>query len=117
MKKEAEAGPGVLLKERTFCIIEHTENGYGLKVLKQTMESANEVYLSNGVYGENGTENSGQECIVCLGLEKDTMILPCRHLCLCHSCAIQVSMEMRKCPICRNNISSMLNLRPVTLIP
>lgn len=88
-------------------MLEHANNNdtFEFKVVKQTFESENEVYLLNGIYGETtGDDVSGKECIICLTYDKDTMILPCRHLSLCHNCAIQVSMEMKKCPICRKSI-------------
>lgn len=107
------------MTERTFCIAKPQGN---LEVLKQTLEVENEVYLLNGVYGENESEPNAKDCIICLGHNKDTMILPCRHLSLCRNCALQVSMEMKYCPICRKSkffphieISSMLTLTPVEL--
>ena len=27
------------------------------------------------------------ECVVCMSEGRDTMVLPCRHLCLCNPCA------------------------------
>ncbi len=115
--KEAEAGPGVLLKERTFAMVEYMNEGFSLKAFKQTVEGANEVYSLHGIYGGNMVDNSGAECVVCMECTKDTMILPCRHFCLCHGCAIQVSMDKRQCPICRNSIASMLSMRSIKLIP
>ncbi len=83
------------------------------RIAKQTLEAGNDIYLLNGIYGENDTDASGKECVICLMYEKDTMILPCRHLSICHSCAVQVCMEMKKCPICRKRteIASMTSDR------
>lgn len=50
------------------------------------------VYLLQEIYGiENkehdlGDEN-GSECIICMSDIRDTVILPCRHLCICNGCA------------------------------
>jgi len=65
------------------------------------MEAEGEVYLLNGVYGEQGKKINAKDCAICLSNSKDTMILPCRHLSLCHNCAIQISMQLKDCPICR----------------
>ncbi|KAK8795739.1 hypothetical protein WA158_000395 [Blastocystis sp. Blastoise] len=54
--------------------------------------------------------NSESECVVCLTNEKDTCILPCRHVCLCHSCANTLRLQSEKCPICRTYISELIYL-------
>eukprot|EP01062_Namystynia_karyoxenos_P016354 TRINITY_DN1595_c1_g1_i1.p1 TRINITY_DN1595_c1_g1~~TRINITY_DN1595_c1_g1_i1.p1 ORF type:complete len:360 (+),score=99.58 TRINITY_DN1595_c1_g1_i1:117-1196(+) len=39
-------------------------------------------------------------CCVCLDADKDTVLLPCRHLCVCSDC----SLELRSCPLCRARV-------------
>ena len=43
---------------------------------------------------------------------KDTILLPCRHLCVCHSCFDQLTArapgEHDKCPVCRARFTSYL---------
>jgi len=48
----------------------------------------------------NSIENI-RECVVCMADYKDTIALPCRHLCLCSQCAEQLRYQSNKCPICR----------------
>ncbi len=56
-------------------------------------------YLLQEVYGlenkakEDGDdsdsdieEDLGAECVICITDTRDTILLPCRHLCLCNSC-------------------------------
>lgn len=36
---------------------------------------------------EGSTDDCGLECIICMSDIRDTVILPCRHLCICNNCA------------------------------
>lgn len=101
------------MKERTFIMVEAQGEGFVAKVLKQTMEAVDEVYSLESIYGDTEVEQTGADCVICLEAAKDTMILPCRHLCLCHNCALHVNIEMNKCPICRYSITAIMNLRPI----
>ena len=40
------------------------------------------------------------ECVVCMDANKDTLLLPCMHLCVCGQCASALS----HCPICRGEV-------------
>merc|ERR1712007_371785 len=57
---------------------------------------------------------SRQDCIVCQSEPRDTMLLPCRHMCLCASCSevirTRVQYQSYKCPICRKKISRMMRV-------
>ena len=35
---------------------------------------------------EEEEEDLGAECVVCITAVRDTLLLPCRHLCMCASC-------------------------------
>lgn len=59
-----------------------------------------------------GSENTF-ECVICMSEERDTMLLPCRHLCLCASCAQSLRYQANSCPICRCPFRAALNLRPI----
>lgn len=53
------------------------------------------------------SDNSA-ECVVCLSDVRDTLILPCRHLCLCNACADTLRYQANCCPICRLRESQQL---------
>lgn len=51
-------------------------------------------------------------CKVCIEKELDTLILPCKHLCVCSECANLLYKQPggKKCPICRAKISETVKI-------
>ena len=45
--------------------------------------------------------SSSSECVICLTEPRDTTVIPCRHMCLCYECALQLRLNTNRCPICR----------------
>lgn len=58
-------------------------------------------------------EDNGSECVICICEPRDTLILPCRHLCLCNSCADSLRYQANNCPICRAPFRALLQIRAV----
>ncbi|EFO18851.1 hypothetical protein LOAG_09645, partial [Loa loa] len=79
------------------------------------------VYLLQEIYGiENkehdlGDEN-GSECIICMSDIRDTVILPCRHLCICNGCAETLRYKLNNCPICRSPFRALLQLKTMRVV-
>lgn len=59
-------------------------------------------------------EVEDETCVVCLTNDRDTMILPCRHMCLCAECADVLRRQTNKCPICRTAIDRLLTRKAAT---
>lgn len=61
-----------------------------------------------------GEEQERQLCVVCQDSLKNTLFLPCRHLCVCLGCAETiVSSEapvQRHCPLCRSRIGTIVEV-------
>lgn len=53
------------------------------------------------------------ECVICMSEERDTLLLPCRHLCLCNSCAHHLRYQANNCPICRAPFRALIHIRAV----
>ncbi len=61
--------------------------------------------------GEGFEDVDGNECVICMSAPRDTTALPCRHMCMCHGCASALKTQTNKCPICRNEIESLLHIK------
>lgn len=74
-----------------------TEKAWDERVFGSPAESPS---VSRQVAEDEVSDNSA-ECVVCLSDVRDTLILPCRHLCLCNTCADTLRYQANNCPICR----------------
>lgn len=110
----------------TICVIDHHPEtcSYVLRALKQKIFVDGLCYLLQEIYGiENKAVNKtsldeeiddhGSECVICMSETRDTLILPCRHLCLCNSCADSLRYQANNCPICRAPFRALLQIRAV----
>ncbi|KAJ3017957.1 UNVERIFIED_CONTAM: hypothetical protein HDU68_011392 [Siphonaria sp. JEL0065] len=115
------------------------QSSYAVKVLKQKVLIDGIPYLLQDIFGYTDPTGTGasnpnlslpaedlqtmRECVVCMSELKDTIVLPCRHLCLCHTCGETLRMQGRnanggalgsatapKCPICRQTFESLLQI-------
>lgn len=84
--------PGSGFREQsqiTLCVVERSSHSLILKPIKQKLIMDGVVYLLQDVFGiENREANNERdfECSICKDNESDTVLLPCRHLCICKSC-------------------------------
>lgn len=115
----------------TICVVDHHADGsYALRALKQKIFVDGLLYLLQEIYGienknlnkvtaasaamvDDDSEDTGSECVICMCDMRDTLILPCRHLCLCNSCADSLRYQANNCPICRAPFKALLQVRAV----
>jgi len=45
------------------------------------------------------------ECIICYTNVKNTILLPCRHFCVCNVCSESIKWHTNQCPICREQVT------------
>lgn len=62
---------------------------------------------------DDESDDNSSECVICMSDTRDTLILPCRHLCLCNSCADSLRYQANNCPICRAPFRALLQIRAV----
>ncbi|KAI3835132.1 hypothetical protein MKX03_019758 [Papaver bracteatum] len=101
------------------AVLERNNQGaFQVKVVKQILWIDGERYELREIYGiGNSTEpdlddnESGKECVICMTEPKDTAVLPCRHMCMCNECANELRRQTNKCPICRQHIEELLEIK------
>ncbi|KAF5271935.1 hypothetical protein FQA39_LY07952 [Lamprigera yunnana] len=120
----AEEGPEDMRQSHTTVatIEKSADGGYILKALKQKLFVDGLCYLLQEIYGienknndkqanDDDADDNGSECVICMCDVRDTLILPCRHLCLCNSCADSLRYQANNCPICRAPFRALLQIR------
>jgi len=49
------------------------------------------------------------ECAVCMG-QKNHVLIPCGHLCVCEHCAGSIMASSQQCPVCRSAVVQILKV-------
>lgn len=84
----------------------------GGRELALTRTGLQEIYgLEAAASNAGGDGDTSTECVVCLTNPKNTTVLPCRHFCMCAECAKALLNQSRKCPMCRLNITSVVQIQ------
>ena len=90
----------------------HASEGLRVCVREEKVQVPQGVYVVREVFGGEGEaaaeDAEATECVVCLSAERDTVLLPCRHMCVCSGCAQQLRRQTNKCPVCRAVVALML---------
>ncbi len=76
-----------------------------------TTSSMIEIYNNSNNNNNQDQDMKGIECVICMCESRDTLILPCRHLCLCKLCAINLRVQSNNCPICRIPFVALIQLK------
>ncbi|KAK2646910.1 hypothetical protein Ddye_022105 [Dipteronia dyeriana] len=91
---------------------------FQVKVIKQILWVEGVRYELREIFGiassaAEGFDDSdpGKECVICMTEPKDTAVLPCRHMCMCSECAKALRLQSNKCPICRQPIQELIEIK------
>lgn len=71
----------------------------------ETKKVEKELDFEKYTYKE--TEESSL-CVMCISNEKNIILLPCKHLCLCKDCSY--NSKLKNCPICRTEITEQMRI-------
>jgi len=90
-----------------FC----SDGTYAIKVFRQKVHFGGSVFGVHDIFGiDNFEGGENRECVVCMTEPRDTIVLPCRHCCLCGACAEMMRFQTNKCAICRSAVKSFLKV-------
>lgn len=99
--------------QTTYANVLKKSDKYSLQILKQKLvvEGHDHAYDVQEIFGIASTnDEEDNECVVCMCEPRDTTVMPCRHMCLCHECAESLRKQTNKCPICRESVQSLLRI-------
>lgn len=105
-----ETGDSVQAQVSHIAIQKLHRNDIKAEIMRQELRLGGSMQQMLEMYGQLGGASSGEPCVVCLGELSDSVVLPCRHLCLCAGCAQTMQARDGRCPICRAPSSRVLRL-------
>ncbi|RVW30122.1 putative E3 ubiquitin-protein ligase LUL1 [Vitis vinifera] len=110
--------PGTMNSQITKAVFEKEKGEYQVRVVKQILwvngmrYELQEIYgIGNSVDGDFDSNDPGKECVICLSEPRDTTVLPCRHMCMCSGCAKVLRFQTDRCPICRQLVERLLEIK------
>lgn len=103
----------------TQAILEKNgDEPFQVRVIRQILWIDEVRYELREIYGIGSSDtesfnddDAGKECVICMTEPKDTAVLPCRHMCLCSECAKALRLQSNKCPICRQPIEELIEIK------
>lgn len=88
-----------------------------VRAIKQTVlfsgTREGQSFILYDVYGaprESDPDFNYPDCVICLCEASDTVVLPCRHMCVCSGCAASFGEQTSRCPICRAPVRTLLRI-------
>nr|AFK42505.1 unknown [Medicago truncatula] len=102
----------------TQAVFEKEKGEFRVKVVKQILSvngmryELQEIYgIGNSVESDVDDNEQGKECVICLSEPRDTIVHPCRHMCMCSGCAKVLRFQTNRCPICRQPVERLLEIK------
>ncbi|CAN4121556.1 unnamed protein product [Withania somnifera] len=116
--EDGSAASGSTNSQITQAVFEKDKGEYHVRVLKQILWVNGMRYELQEIFGigtsvENDFDGNdpGKECVICLSEPRDTTVLPCRHMCMCSGCAKVLRFQTNRCPICRQPVERLLEIK------
>ncbi|KAG6771896.1 hypothetical protein POTOM_023290 [Populus tomentosa] len=102
---------GAMDSHITHAVFEEEKGEYQVRVMKQILWVNGMRYELQEIYGIGNANDPREECVICLSKPRDTTVLPCRHMCMCSGCAKVLRFQTNRCPICRQPVDRLLEIK------
>ncbi|CAF1163673.1 unnamed protein product [Adineta steineri] len=79
-----------------------------IQIISTSNLNENEPFLNSSSNLDISLNES--TCVICLTDIRNVLLLPCRHICLCSSCAENLKFQSTNCPICRIPFRALLQM-------
>lgn len=104
----------------TYCVftIDKTKNVLKIRPIRQALIAFDMAFNLQEIYGiddaleenknalgflageVNDVMESAQQCVICMSDDKNTVVMPCGHLCVCKDCATTIAKQPSPdCPV------------------
>ena len=107
---ESQKSAYVANRQISILSVGTVEGSYS--ILQQKIFMGDTGLFINDIYGvENDQDGEEEDCVICMAAPRSSVVLPCKHLCTCTECGLLLASQQQKCPMCRQNIFSILDLK------
>lgn len=79
------------------------------RIEEQLLFISGSLFSVRDIYGA-GDNPASPTCTICLTERASTVVLPCRHLCCCQTCAALLREQTTRCPMCRNQVYRLVHV-------
>ena len=87
-----------------YCFLWILKFVIGINLDKKEASSQNE-YITQCIKKERPRQNEYTiQCIICYSEDREMILKPCNHICVCQNCCKRIIQESNKCPFCQNRI-------------
>jgi len=102
----------VMSQTTVATLLKCNDDTYEIKPLEQRVMYDGITYIVYDIYGiDHASAAPPDECVICMTELRNTVVIPCRHLCLCNKCAQVLHYQSNRCPICRGTVRSMIKIK------
>lgn len=84
---------------------------YVVEQWEERMKCGSKIFNIQKIFSARESETQKGFCLICQATPADTMVIPCRHLCVCAECAEPLKRQYpARCPVCRTPLRSFVLL-------
>lgn len=96
-----------------YCVMRMVSGIPKIMIIAQKCLIQNHGFFITEMYGLGDlskAESESKECVICMTNERNTCVLPCRHICCCAECANTLRLQTDRCPVCRELMTELVYL-------